>query len=106
MHFAGGQWHNLEGEVKTIPLRESEQIKSRDVIATIVSDGSRGIGVDEMRKRCRILDVLDKANGELKLEDADHEVLKRIVNDYPNFGSANPKLLEIIDDILDAKDAA
>lgn len=89
--------------MKTIPLREDGEIKSRDVIAQVAKyAGKEGINVDEMRRRIRILDALDAATGDaLQLEDADHAVLVRALKGFP-FAVAHRDLLRIVDDIEEA----
>lgn len=64
-----------------------------------------GIDVGSMRARCRVLDALDAVAPdatELRLEDADHAMLVRAINDFP-FGVANANLLKVLDGVLEAK---
>lgn len=91
--------------MKRIPLRDEAPFKTRDVLQTVASQAApgKGIDADEMRRRCRLLDALEKADGnELVLEDADHALLVRLIKGF-QFAAAHPKLLVIIDDVLDAK---
>lgn len=91
--------------MKFIPYREFQGIKTRDILAMVASQGGgNAVRADDMRKRVRILDALDrdeKGPG-LVLEDADHAVLRSLVADFP-FSGASRDLLTIIDDVLDAK---
>ena len=91
--------------MKKVILRDLELFKSSDVIKVVVSQPLQGSGInaDEMRKRCRILDALDKSKNELNLEDADYTLLKNLFSSF-QFGSAHPLLLKIIDDVLEAKE--
>lgn len=90
--------------MKLIPLRDEVPFKSVDVIRTVVSQPTpgQGINADDMRRRCRILDALEEANGNLVLEDADHAVLNGLVKSF-QFGAAHPALLRVIDDVIEAK---
>lgn len=90
--------------MKTIRLRDDIAQKSRDVIRQVVTlaDQRTGVNIDQMRRRMKVLDALDKANGELRLEDADWEVLKAVYETFP-FGMVNKDVLTIADDIRDAK---
>ena len=90
--------------MKNIPLRSEAPFKSRDVIRTVVSQPSpsQGINADEMRRRCRLLNALDKANNDqLMIEDADHALLSQLISQF-QFATAHPALLAIIDDVTNA----
>lgn len=91
--------------MKSIPLRDEAPFKSIEVITLVVKQPVQGQGInaDDMRRRVRLLDALEKADGDsLLLEDADHAVLVRLINGF-QFGTADRRLLQIIDDIADAK---
>jgi hypothetical protein len=89
--------------MKKIVLRDGAQFKSRDVIRIVVerTDSERGIGIPEMRKRLRILDALDSADGELTLEDADWELLKGLIARFP-FAVAHREIVQVSDDVENA----
>jgi hypothetical protein len=94
--------------MKSIPLRavDGGVYTSRNVIAQVANlSPSRPISVDEMRRRVRILDALEKADDTLLLEDADHAILKAAVEAFP-FNVADAGLLRIVDDILEAGEPA
>lgn len=87
--------------MKYIPFHDSDKFKTRAVIEA-VAGGPRQQKVDEMRRRVRILDALEKATTTgMMIEDADHEHLVKIVKEF-DFGIAHPELLRVIDDILGA----
>jgi hypothetical protein len=82
-------------------------MKTLDILRGVVSHptpGQGGINAADMRSRCRILDILDKADGDsLLMEDADHAVMSRLMSSY-QFNIAHPLLLQIIDDVVEAKE--
>lgn len=95
--------------MKFVPYRvKIEGLSTPGLLALVAAKGDHqqgGILVDEVRQRVRILDALnaqDENGPGLLLEDADHDLLKRLINQFP-FGMANADLLRIIDDVLDAK---
>jgi hypothetical protein len=91
--------------MKSIPLRDETPFETREVIKAVASQPSPGQGINamEMRQRCRLIDALEVAGGEyLMLEDADHALLVRLINAF-QFGTAHPKLLAVIDDVLHAR---
>jgi len=89
--------------MKTVQLRTEGRFKSTDVFRQVIDTSpQKPLSVDEIRKRCRVLDALDKANGILELEDIDHLTLKLAIQDFP-FNVADRTLLQIIDDVLEAK---
>lgn len=88
--------------MKYIPLRTGEKFNTKAVIGAVAGGPARQ-KVDEMRRRVRILDALEKEpSTHILLEDADHEHLVKLVNEF-DFGVAHPDLLKIVDDILEAK---
>lgn len=90
-------------DFEPVPERGIGPIRTREVIQLVADHaGERGVTALEMRKRCRILAALDAADAHgLRLEDADHEFLKQLVNDF-RFAVAHPNLLRIIDDVNEA----
>lgn len=94
--------------MKRIPMRDEQPFATLEVLKAVASQPTPGQGIvaDEMRRRCRILDVLENAQpNEVILEDADHALLVRLINAF-QFGTAHPKLLVVIDDVLQAKEPA
>lgn len=91
--------------MKYIPFRtSSEQFKSRDIIKLVAQVNQQGMQLDELRKRCRILRVLEKASPTgMILEDADWEVLREALKKF-TFQVIDLPLEEIIDDVLNAKE--
>lgn len=86
--------------MKMVRLVSGEKFNTRAVVDA-VAGGRAPQKVDEMRRRCRILDALEKADTDLHLEDADHAHLCELLKVF-EFGVAHPELLAIIDGILDA----
>ena len=91
--------------MKAIPLRDEAPFKTRDVLQAVISQPApgQGINADDMRRRCRLLNALEAAEGEaLLLEDADHALLVQLINGF-QFGTAHRDLLAVIDDVIEAK---
>lgn len=77
-------------------------ITTADVIRAVANQpgSGGGVSVTDLRKRVRLLDAVDAAeNGFVRLEDADHEFLARLVNNF-QFGLASRELLAVVDGIL------
>jgi hypothetical protein len=88
--------------MKTIPLRAGGAHPSKAVLTQVVSlSPEKAIGIDEMRRRCRILDALEKADDRLLLEDADHEILRKAIESFP-FQIAHRDILAVVDDVMAA----
>jgi hypothetical protein len=92
--------------VKIVPLEDKGPYKAKEVFTTVLAGHpSHGMmDVDNMRKRIKLMDKLDAANGSWHLEDAEHEFFAATIKTFP-FGVANRDLLSIIDNALGAKDA-
>ena len=86
--------------MKTIQIRSGDTFSTRKVLADLVGGGqTRPMTPGEMRKRLRILDVLDAATGDsFQLEDADHALLKEIVGEAV-WVVIHRDLIQIIDDV-------
>jgi hypothetical protein len=90
--------------MRELPSAEYGDVTSREVILQVVRrplDPQKGADVEEMRKGIRILDALDRANGELELEDADWEHLKAKTLAMP-WGMVDRRILQFIEDVIDA----
>lgn len=92
--------------MKLIPLTEGKTFKAVDILSTVMgSSPTNSVNVNEMRQRVRVLDAIEArgAATEIRLEDADYELLSRVLSAFP-FSVAHKELLGIIDDVLNAKD--
>ena len=88
--------------MRIVALRAGGAHPSMAVLLQVVSLSPEGrIGIDEMRRRCRILDALEKADDRLLLEDADHEILKKAIESFP-FQIAHRDILAVIEDVIAA----
>jgi hypothetical protein len=60
-----------------------------------------GFTVDDMRKRFRVIDQLDKADGHIEVEDADYALLKTLVNGF-RWPAMSAEIVEFVDDVNNA----
>lgn len=94
----------LRGEM----LAGGERVSSLSIIRLVATNSpGRAIGVEEMRRRVRILDALDATRHDaefLLLEDDDARTLSDAMNGFP-WSSASKNLLTIIDDVIQAESA-
>ena len=95
--------------MKLIPLRATPNMQTVAVIKLVMERPPNGTNADDMRKRVRVLDALDALDkaaeaspAALLLEDADHALLAGAARGF-TFGVASRELLEILDDIFDAR---
>lgn len=91
------------------PGYEVNRVDYRNIVENAIRiplDRQQGTGIDEMRRGIRVLDALDRAQGDvLELEDADWEFLKSKVEVFPWAGT-DRRFLQFYDDITGATDAA
>lgn len=72
------------------------------VILRAPIDPKAGIDIEEMRGSIRVLDALDKADGDFcDLEDADFFFMVKKVNSA-HFAQAHPAILQFVDDVTGA----
>ena len=82
---------------KTIKLIEGEMFSSKRVLVEVLSLPPQGCSIAEMRKRMRVMDAIDAAQGDMMtLEDADYELLKRVFESN-QFRLVHKDLLAIAD---------
>ena len=62
-----------------------------------------GYTVEEMRKRLRVLDVIEKAGKEINLEDADFECAKTCVKGM-KWGTMHQEIVDFVDYINSVED--
>jgi hypothetical protein len=80
----------------------------KNIIAQVMRrplDQERGIEIDEMRKSIKILDLVEKSNGVLELEDADWELLKQKTLAMP-WAVVDPRIVQFHDEVVMATDKA
>lgn len=95
--------------MKSLPIRRDEAaFTTIGILRQVMSlSPNATINVDQIRKRCRVLDLLDTVKNEdteLRMEDDDHDTVKQAIKEFP-FNLAHRALLRVIDDVLEAKDA-
>ena len=88
---------------KTIKLIEGEMFSSKRVLIEVLSLPPMGCNIADMRKRMRVMDAIEAAPfdagsgvGELRLEDADYELLKSVFHSN-QFRLVHKDLLAIAD---------
>lgn len=95
--------------MKHIMIRNFPNMKAKEILLVVARapEQGKGIAYDEMAKRVRILDALeaiDDATISINMEDADYELLVKLVKAYP-FAVADRSLLAILSDVVEAKQA-
>lgn len=95
--------------MKKIKLRkdDNEQLTTVGIIKLVAGNSpNKPLGVDEMRRRVRILDVIEAVESttadHVFLEDEDAKALNVAIEGFP-WSTANKQLLAIIDDVLKAE---
>lgn len=91
--------------MKFIPFRTFSEFKTRDLLRIVATQCQNGARVDELRKRVRLLDAVEAAPDDaagIEIEDADQELMARLMSEYP-WALASRDLLTIIDDVVQAK---
>ncbi len=82
---------------RTIKLIEGEMFSSKRVLIEVLSLPPQGCNLAEMRKRIRVIDAIEAAQGdEMTLEDADYELLKNVFH-ANQFRLVHKDLLAIAD---------
>lgn len=88
--------------MRYIELKKVGNWDTRSVLKQVMNIAGRGITVDEMRKRIKIMDMLDEmVRLSLDVEDEQFKLIVAAVNSFP-FGVAHKDLLAVIDGILEA----
>jgi len=82
---------------RTIKLIEGEMFSSKRVLVEVLSLPPQGCNIAEMRRRMRVMDAIEAAQGdEMTLEDADYELLKNVFH-ANQFRLVHKDLLAIAD---------
>ena len=94
--------------MKQIELHSDKPFESIEIFLQVLGvSPTRSLSLDEVRKRSRVMDIIEKRNGQagpLLLEDADHATLVKAFEDF-GYSVSHPKLVRVIDAVIDAKDA-
>lgn len=84
--------------LKSFKIGEQE-VFHKELLKTCLNQVPQaGFTPDEMRKRIKVLDVLEKSEGTLELEDADSEVLKACVKEM-KWALLNKDVLALCDEV-------
>jgi len=74
----------IDNVTTTIPNGEDKFLDYTTLISLCINQQSeKWYTIDEMKKRIRILDILEKSDKKIELEDADFEKVKELVNTMP-----------------------
>lgn len=88
--------------MKTVALQILGEVSTREVIGIVVGAAGQGEGIDldAMRRRMRILDKLEAAQGDaVELEDSDHALLVDLTK-AAKWRVASRELLDVLDGIV------
>lgn len=91
--------------MKYIKLHTFKDMNSLDVFTMAVKfSQQKGVSIDEMRKRVRVLDAIETNTDKvaLVLEDADHKTLLEGLNEV-QWSVSSKEVLTIIDEVINAK---
>lgn len=91
-------------ELKVVEGENGLKVDYKDLIINIAKIHPQGITVADMEKAVRVITAARKANGVLKLEDADWETLKTYLSVYP-FQIVDEALIQFKNDIHNAPNA-
>ncbi len=82
---------------RTVKLIEGEMFSSKRVLIEVLSLPPQGCTIADMRKRMRVMDLIEAAEGgEVTLEDADYELIKAVYH-ANQFRLVHKDLLAIAD---------
>jgi len=82
---------------KTIKLVEGDMFTAKRVLIEVLSLPPQGCTIADMRKRMRVMDAIEAAEGgEVTLEDADYELVKAVYH-ANQFRLVHKDLLAIAD---------
>jgi hypothetical protein len=88
--------------MRYIELKKVGQWDTRSVLKQVMNASPRGMLLDEMRKRIKIMDALDEmARISLDVDEEQFKLLVGALSNFP-FGFAHKDLLTIIDGVLEA----
>lgn len=90
----------IQNKATSLPgEKPEEKIDYKFLIDICVKEQKQeGFTLEDMRKRFKILDVLEESKEEIKLEDSDFETLKEIIN-KKRWLVLERDVLKFIDDI-------
>lgn len=94
--------------MKKIEITWEKGWESKQILTTVAQVAQDGIRYDEIKRRMRILDVLEaieESDSCFYLEDADWEHLKSCINSF-KFGAAHKSLVGIIEAVMGAEDGS
>lgn len=88
--------------MKTITLVSTDTFKPLEILKSVLETDAtgRGIQIPEQRRRNKVLNKIEAAEGAdaLQLEDADYDLVKSLYNVFP-FGRAHADLIGLADAI-------
>lgn len=89
----------IKNKQTQLPKAEGEWMTYGDLIkACLNTPPQGGFSIEDMRSRLNIFDICDKANGSLKFEDTQAELIKTVVKDY-KWGIMHLDLVEFTDEV-------
>lgn len=94
--------------MKTICLAETDLFnRKKTLVDQILALSPHGGNLALMRQRCRVMDALEKApaEGPIQLEDADYDVLRAAVEQFP-YQVNSREMLALADSVLNPVDPA
>lgn len=88
--------------MKYIPLKAYDGgITTKAILTTVLNQNPRGMMLDEIRRRCKLMDLVEEATTHIVVKDDEFTFLSDTIKSFP-FSIAAKNLLLCLDDILSA----
>jgi hypothetical protein len=93
--------------MRKIPLKRFDGFDSKTILETIIyaPEPNKGLTVEDMRKRFKLLDAIDETNGSgefVVLDDGQYDLLVKLMK-QTQFRAMHRDLLQVLDDIEKAE---
>lgn len=78
------------------------EFDDKALLSEVINISSDGISISEMRERIKLLDKVDNATDTLKLEDAEFEKVKSLLENF-KFGVVSKHVLKLCEKFTEGK---
>lgn len=82
----------------TRELKVLDNLSYKSTLVHILQQAPQGMDLDDMRRRLRIIELLESSNGTLELPDDDHQYVLRLVRAW-KWPVAHSEILQFVSDM-------
>lgn len=88
----------IENKLSELEVTQGTKSTYAQICCMVVKSTPQAISISDMRDRLRLIDILEKSDKTIDLEDADYKALMRLLNEF-KWPTVHKGIVQLMDDM-------